>query len=128
MAFGNAPHPGVAPQGYEEWAKQSGRARNLQEVRSKFMKPVNSFVNANGDLQWGAMGPTMGMNGSAHISHAVSNLYHSYNHGIGGNIGHTGSMMSSSEHFAMLVCFRDFKKSLCRDEESVRVFWDHELN
>ena len=30
-AFGNAPHPGVAPQGYEEWAGQTGRVRNLRK-------------------------------------------------------------------------------------------------
>ena len=66
-AFGDAPHPGVGPQGYEEWARQSGRVRNLQEVRDKFMKPANSFIDANGSVQWGTTGPTMGMNGSGHM-------------------------------------------------------------
>ena len=66
-AFGNAPHPVAALQGYEEWARQSGRVRNLQEVRDKFMKPANSFIDANGNVQWGTTGPTMGMNGSGHM-------------------------------------------------------------
>ena len=71
--------------GQAEW-----QGKKLTGSEEQFIKPVNSFIDANGDVQWGAMGPIMGMNGPAHISHAVSNLYHGYNHGIGGNIGHMG--------------------------------------
>ena len=61
--------------------------------------------------------PIIGMNGAAHISQALNNLYHGYNYRIEGSIGSMGSMISSSKHFAMLECFHDFKKSLPRDEE-----------
>ena len=72
--FGNSPYPGVVSQGYEKWVSQAGKARNVQEARNKFMKLTNSFLDADGNVQWGGMGPIMS-NGSTHISHAVSNPY-----------------------------------------------------
>jgi hypothetical protein len=105
-AMTNAPHPGNAPHGYIDWATLHGKPRDLQEVRNRMPRTGPAYMDPNGDAHWIGNHPN-----PAAASQMREPAYGSYAASSAG-----GPLMSATDHFAMMQRYRDFDRSLLREE------------
>ena len=120
-AIDNSQPVGTPPEGYEDWAHNAGRPRNINEARNKFLRRGLTMEDANGDMHWvhGSQLPTIPPTPSSpvmtYVQHNPAPVTQPHPHYTAANS--QDALLNHCDHLDIMQRYHKYNRQLLRDEK-----------